>query len=426
MMTGRFVLARRAVAVALAGASIVVPTSASIAALTAASIASLMTVSTCALAAAGTSAPPSAVSSPAAPSSAASSAASSSAAVPSASSAASSSAAPHDYRDKNFDYFVSGDPRSPRAAHTEFLLALMGGGGSVDAAYRAIASHAGGGHIVILRAVHDDSFDPQSGDYGESFMKEWGPVTSAQTIVFHHREASYDPRVLAALRGADGIFLAGGDQANYVNYWKGTPVQEILNAHVRAKRPIGGSSAGLAILGHYSYTSLDGGSMESKVALADPFDSGVTLEGDFLHFRWLENVITDTHFSRRCRLGRLIVFIARLDQEHPRADVFGVGIDERSALLIGADGIGRMAQGSAGTAWVVMPRPHQKLVHGQPLTLEDIRIVRVDQSGSVDFKTRAVSHPLAQTVDSIEHGNPTHESIATPILRRSVVPANEG
>jgi beta-aspartyl-peptidase (threonine type) len=333
---------------------------------------------------------------------------------------------PHDYRDKNFDYFVSGDPRSPRAAHTEFLLALMGGGGSVDAAYRAIAGHAGGGHIVILRAVHDDSFDPQSGGYGESFMKEWGPVTSAQTIVFHHREASYDPRVLAALRGADGIFLAGGDQANYVNYWKGTPVQEILNAHVRANRPIGGSSAGLAILGHYSYTSLDGGSMESKVALADPFDSGVTLEGDFLHFRWLENVITDTHFSRRCRLGRLIVFIARLDQEHSRADVFGVGIDERSALLIGSDGIGRMAQGSAGTAWVVMPRPHQTLVRGQPLTLEDIRIVRVDQSGSVDFKTRAVRHPLAQTVDSIEHGNPTHESIATPILRRSVVPDNEG
>jgi beta-aspartyl-peptidase (threonine type) len=393
MITVCFVRGRRALAVAL----------------TAASIAVLTTASTGALAAAAAAAPSTAAPSSAAPST-----------------AAPSSAAPHDYRDKNFDYFVSGDPRSPRAAHTEFLLALMGGGGSVDAAYRAIASHAGGGHIVILRAVHDDSLDPQSGDYGESFMKEWGPVTSAETIVFHHREASYDPRVLAALRGADGIFLAGGDQANYVNYWKGTPVQGILNAHVRASRPIGGSSAGLAILGHYSYTSLDGGSMESKVALADPFDSGVTLEGDFLHFRWLENVITDTHFSRRCRLGRLIVFIARLDQEHPRADVFGVGIDERSALLIGADGIGRMAQGSVGTAWVVMPRPHQTLVRGQPLTLEDIRIVRVDQSGSIDFRNRAVSHALAQTVDSIEHGSPTHESIATPILRRNVVPANEG
>ena len=43
--------------------------------------------------------------------------------------------AAHDYRDKNFDYFVSGDPSKPRAAHTEYGVAMMGGGGSVDAAF---------------------------------------------------------------------------------------------------------------------------------------------------------------------------------------------------------------------------------------------------------------------------------------------------
>ena len=191
----------------------------------------------------------------------------------------------HNYRDKNFDYFVAGDPSLPRARHTQFALALMGGGGRVDAAFRAIAANAGGGHIVVLRAVDDDSFDADDGDYGISFTTHWGPVASAQTIVFHNREASSDPRVLAALQGADGIFIAGGDQSNYIRYWKGTPVQEALNEHVRAGRPIGGSSAGLAILGHYSYTAMDGGSMESKVALPDPFSPGVTLESDFMHFR---------------------------------------------------------------------------------------------------------------------------------------------
>jgi hypothetical protein len=39
---------------------------------------------------------------------------------------------------------------------------------------------------------------------------------------------------------------------------------------VKRAGPIGGSSAGLAILGHYSYTAFDGGSLESKVAFADP------------------------------------------------------------------------------------------------------------------------------------------------------------
>jgi cyanophycinase len=346
--------------------------------------------------------------------------------VVSAAGAASAVAAPHDYRDKNFDYFVVGDPSLPRAAHTEFALVLMGGGGAVDAAYASIAGHAGGGHIVILRAVADDSFDPEDGDLGKSFAATWGPVISAETIVFHHREASFDPRVIAALRAADGIFLAGGDQGNYIRYWKGTPVQSALNAHVRADRPIGGSSAGLAILGHYSYTALDGGSMESKLALADPYNSGVTIENNFLHLRWLNSVITDTHFSKRSRLGRLIVFIARVNKAQPREKVFGIGIDEKTALTIGGDGVGRLATGSAGSAWVVTPqRPATTLVAGQPLTMSDIRITRLDLDSRIDLKSREVSHPAAETIDSIERGMPAKGSIASPIMMRSVVPPDE-
>lgn len=284
------------------------------------------------------------------------------------------------YRDKNFDYFVAGDPALPRAAHTEFTLALMGGGGIVNAAYAAIASHARGGHIVILRAVSDDSFDP-----------------------------------------------ADGDQGNYIRYWKGTPVQAALNAHVLANRPIGGSSAGLAILGHYSYTCLDGQSMESKTALADPFHPGVTIESDFLHLRWLESVITDTHFSARSRLGRLIVFVARINQEHPSDRVFGIGVDEKSALLIGADGVGRLAEGSAGSAWVVTPQePASILVKGQPLTLRAIRIVRLDPKSGIDLRTRETTLASAEVTDSIEHGAAAQDALTSPMMMRSVVPPDEG
>ena len=301
----------------------------------------------------------------------------------------------------------------------------MGGGGRLDAAFKFIATHAGGGHIVILRAVSDDSFDADDGDYGLQFAREWGPVVSAETIVFHNRDAAFDARVIAALRGADGIFLAGGDQSNYIRYWKGTPVQEALNAHVR-NRPIGGSSAGLAILGHYSYTALDGGSMESRVALADPYDSGVTLESDFLHCPWLDNVITDTHFSARSRLGRLITFVARLDQEKPAAKIFGIGVDEKTALLIGADGIGRIAAGSAGSAWLVMPRrPATILRKDQPLSIADIVLARLDTAGSIDLKSRNVRHAAAAAHISIEQGKLIGESIATPIIMRDAAPPDE-
>lgn len=334
-------------------------------------------------------------------------------------------AAARDYRAKSFDYFVVGDPALPRAPRTQFGLALMGGGGYVDAAYRFLAELGGHGHMLVLRAVSDDSFDAEAGNYGNLFREQWGPVASAETIVFHAREAAFDPRVLAALHRADAIFLAGGDQANYIRYWKGTPVQAALNAHVRAQRPLGGSSAGLAVLGHFSYTSLDGGSMESKTALSDPFDAGMTLEDDFLHLRWLDGVITDTHFSKRCRLGRSIAFVARLNADHPAAHVFGVGVDERTALLIGADGIGRLAQGSAGSVWLTMPQRAATLARGQALSIADVRIVRMDAGSDLDFGTRRVRQPAGDALITLVKGVATEESIATPILKRELVPPHE-
>ncbi len=333
---------------------------------------------------------------------------------------------PHNYRDPHFDYFVTGDPGLARAAHTQFMLALMGGGGSVDAAFRAIAAHAGGGHIVILRAVADDSFDPEDGDYGTSFATKWGPVASAETITFHDRQAAYDPRVLAALHGADGIFIAGGDQGNYVRYWKGTPVQEALNAHVRADRPIGGSSAGLAILGHYSYPCLDGISLESKVALADPFNSSVMLESDFMHFRGLEPVITDSHFSARSRLGRSIVFVARLNQGQAQPGIFGLGIDEKTALLVDGTGHAQLAAGSAGSAWLVLPtQPAAVLTPGQPLSIKGVRIVRLGPDSVLELKTHTVQRALAATEVAIEHGVPVPDALTAAMILRDKVPPGE-
>lgn len=331
----------------------------------------------------------------------------------------------HDYRDTHFDYFVTGDPGAPRAARTEFGLILMGGGGNVAAAFRVLAERAGHGHVVILRAVSDDSFDPADAGYGQSFASDWGPVTSAQTVVFHDRQAADDPRVVAALRGADGIFLAGGDQANYVRYWKGTAVERVLNAHVAAGRPIGGSSAGLAILGHYSYTALDGGSLESAVALADPYGAAVTLETDFLKFPGLERVITDSHFSARCRLGRLITFVARLTVQRHEA-IIGLGLDERSALVVDRDGHGRLVAGSAGSAWAVTaPVPPTVLAAGHALAIRAVRIDRLDAGSDLDTRSGAVRRPAERATVSVSAGSATGEAFALRILTRAAAPPGE-
>jgi len=91
---------------------------------------------------------------------------------------------------------------------------LLSGGGDWDVeAFRWFVARAGHGHIVVLRAS-------QKGELGEAFLKEIGGVASVETFVFSERKAAYDPRILAALERADGVFIAGGDQSRYVRFWQ--------------------------------------------------------------------------------------------------------------------------------------------------------------------------------------------------------------
>ncbi len=250
---------------------------------------------------------------------------------------------------RTFDRYVEGKLSAPRPGQPSGGLLLMGGGDRNHDAMRWFFAKAGNGHIVILRASY-------AGEIGKEFVKEIGGVASAETFVFHDRAASADPRILAALRRADGIFIAGGDQANYVRYWKGTEIARLLTAHVAAGKPIAGTSAGLAMLGEALYGASDGGSIKSPEALASPFGPANTIERDFLDIALLKGVVTDTHFKERDRLGRLFAFVAKAQVGRPSdaPAMIGVGVDESAAVAVEADGRGRVyATEPDGGAWIV-------------------------------------------------------------------------
>lgn len=234
-----------------------------------------------------------------------------------------------------YQYFSVGDVAAPTPAKTSAGLLLMGGGREIKAAFQWFAARAGHGHIVIIRASGDDALQ-------DWIYHDVGGVASVQTVVFHSRAPASDPHLLDILRRADGIFIAGGDQANYVRFWKGTPLNGVLNAHIRAGKPIGGTSAGLAILGQWGYGALDGGSIKSPEALGDPAGAAVTLVDHFITIPLLRGVITDTHFAQRDRLGRLLAFVARVAKDHKTAAVTGLGVDQDSALLVDSDGTARL------------------------------------------------------------------------------------
>ena len=297
-----------------------------------------------------------------------------------------------------FSYYSVGDTKAETPGHPAFGLLLMGGGDWVDDAFHWFVNRSGGGHIVILRASGGD-------DLQQRLYNHIGGVTSVETFVFSQREAAQDPFVIKAIERADGVFIAGGDQANYIRFWKGTRLNSALDHHVRQGKPLGGTSAGLAILGATSYGALDGGSITSAEALAQPLGTGVTIDAGFLHLRFLERVITDSHFGKRDRLGRLIAFLAKAQSaqliEHP----IGIGVDENSALCIDDEGMGTLFTGSGGYAWLVQTSTAPGIVTMDiPLSWTGIKVTGVGSASRVNLQTFAVENPAFERTADVEHG----------------------
>lgn len=275
----------------------------------------------------------------------------------------------------DYDYWIDGNPQDAQGAREGGLI-LVGGGGYVDPAFRWMIERSGGGDFLVLRAAGDAEMHPH--------VMGLGP-DSVETLLLKDREASYSPFVLDRLHRADAIFLAGGDQSRYVNRWKDTPVEDALNEAAARGVPIGGTSAGLAIMGEYCFTALHD-TITSDEAMRDPADPRITLARDFLELPHMAGVLTDTHFGARERMGRLVTFLARVVQEgwspRPRA----VGVDELTAVLVAPDGQARVV-GLGSAFFVRPPGPPERCAAGQPVTYRDVEVLEVPTGSLFDFVT---------------------------------------
>jgi L-asparaginase / beta-aspartyl-peptidase len=302
---------------------------------------------------------------------------------------------------RDYRRFIVGDPNAPTPGQVSPGLLLSGGGDRNHEAMRWFLGKAGNGHIVVLSASYTT-------ELADEFYRDVGGVASVETFVFKSREPSSDPKILASLAKADGIFIAGGDQARYVRYWKGTPVATALDAHVRAGKPLGGTSAGLAILGEYLYGAMDGGSIQSPEAMGDPLGAAVTIEQDFLHIERLKGIVTDTHFKERDRLGRLFAFLAKAETltVAPQRPLIGLGVDESAALAVEADGSGRIyATDPAGAAWLVHGGFAEQQVAGKPLGLPRVEVVGIGAGSVAHLPEGRVEMPVFQRAYRVDNGH---------------------
>ncbi|MGA7767093.1 MAG: cyanophycinase [Candidatus Sulfotelmatobacter sp.] len=210
------------------------------------------------------------------------------------------------------------------------------------------------------------------------------------------------------IRKAEVIFIAGGDQANYIRGWTGTPVQCAINENIRAGKPIGGTSAGLAVEGEFVYSAMgdkpDDKNLSSADVLLNPYFERVTLVRDFLKIPHLENLLTDSHFAKRDRLGRSLGFLARMMKDGWSQSPREVAIDEKSAVLVEADGKATVLGTGKGAYFLRPTRSPEVCENGAPLTFRDVSLYRVPAGGHFDLTSWTGDGGTAYSL-TVERGN---------------------
>jgi cyanophycinase-like exopeptidase len=216
---------------------------------------------------------------------------------------------------------------------------LMGGATEDDNAMKWFLQRANGGDVLVLRTTGSDGYN--------SYLYSGLGITvnSVETIVCNNSSASTDPYVLQKIQQAEAIWFAGGNQWTYISYWRNSPLDSAINQAILQRNiVIGGTSAGMAIQGNY-YFSAQNGTVTSSTALANPFNSLVTVDSStFIHNNFLDNTITDTHFDNPDRKGRIVTFLARI---HADYGVYAnaIACDEYTSVCIDTLGIARVFGG---------------------------------------------------------------------------------
>lgn len=276
-------------------------------------------------------------------------------------------------------------------------LVLMGGGADVESAFTwmrgTLAPGAGRfGDVVVLRASGTNAYD--------AWLYGVAPFSSVQTLLLPPPSTPADlARAAAVVDAAEAVFLAGGDQAHYAA-WAGTPLMAAVQRVYQRGGVVGGTSAGLAMLGQFAFDAKVG-TVTSSQALANPYDARLTFTRDALGFPPLAGVVTDSHFRPRDRFGRLAAFMARQVADGAAAQVTGVGVDEATALLVDRSGRAVLVRqgASTGSAYLVRGDAPAQCAPGQPLVYPGLTVVRLDSpSQSYEFSRGCGTGPR-YTVD---------------------------
>jgi len=157
-------------------------------------------------------------------------------------------------------------------------------------------------------------------EIGPEYVKAFNSLgaTNVDVLYIERREQAMDSQVLERLKASDVVMLTGGDQLRLTSILGGTPFHDILLDKYRNEEFIyAGTSAGAAAASNNMI--YQGSSSEALLKGEVKITSGLGL---------IDNVVIDTHFVQRGRIGRLFQAVVG----NPK--VLGIGLGEDTGLLI--------------------------------------------------------------------------------------------
>ena len=157
-------------------------------------------------------------------------------------------------------------------------------------------------------------------EIGPEYVKALHSLGASNVDVLHieKREQATDPEVLQRLNEADVVMFTGGDQLRLTSILGGTAFDELLLDKYRNEDFIyAGTSAGAAAASNNMI--YQGSSSEALLKGEVKITSGLGL---------IDDVIIDTHFVQRGRIGRLFQAVVG----NPK--ILGIGLGEDPGLLI--------------------------------------------------------------------------------------------
>ncbi len=273
------------------------------------------------------------------------------------------------------------------------------GGGStdVDAALQWIIDQVRGCtscstkiDVVILRSSGSNGYN--------DYIYAMNGVDSVETLVITKASDSNTAAVETTVKNAEVVFFAGGDQCDYVKFFKGTKVETAVESVYARGGGVGGTSAGTAILGDFNYDGCSGSAVSSN-ALANPYHRTVTFTYDFFHWANLERTITDSHFAQRDRMGRTLAFLARQIQDGKAPTALSIAVNEVTSVVVDRNGLATV-MGDGPAYFILADHAPEVCQSGVPLTYSNYKIWRVNTGGTFDLRNRPTTGYYLRSVNN--------------------------